>query len=276
MSAVPAALKSVRLDRDTVRAAVSITAFMVAWEAMSNAQSWFGLHFQWADVIPPPSTVLKTWGALLGEADYWKSWYLSSVRVVTGFLAAMAMGVPLGLAMAVSRTFHGVSFPVFEVLRPIPPLAWVPASIIFWPTQELSITYVVFLGAFTTIVINVLGGARSIDVRFIQAAQAMGSTGRDIFRRIILPGTLPSIAVGGEVGMGITWAIVVAAEMIAGGGSSLSGRGAGLGYFIWNAYVNQSFPEIIVGMFSIGAGGYAASAALRAAGRRLTPWLHLH
>ncbi len=72
--------------------------------------------------------------------------------------------------------------------------------------------------------------------------------------------------------MGITWAIVVAGEMIAGGGSSLSGRGAGLGYFFLDAYVRPAFPEIIVGMFSIGAGGFAASAALRWVGHRLTPW----
>lgn len=276
MSHVLTAFKRTVSDRDTFRAIVSMSTFLVFWEVMSNAQPWLGIHMRWAEVIPPPSTVLKTWFALLAEADYWKSWYLSSVRVVAGFSAAMAIGIPLGLGMAVSRTFHGVTFPVFEVLRPIPPLAWVPASIIFWPTQELSITFVVFLGAFTTIVINVLGGAKSIDVRYVQAAQAMGSSGRDIFRRIIFPGTIPSIAVGGEVGMGITWAIVVAGEMIAGGGNSLSGRGAGLGYFIWNAYVNQSFPEIIVGMFSIGAGGYAASAVLRKVGRWMTPWQHLH
>ncbi|MEO5766252.1 MAG: ABC transporter permease [Casimicrobiaceae bacterium] len=260
---------------DALRATASIFVFLATWEAMSNVTKWFGVEMQWAKVIPPPTTVLKTWIALLGDPDYWHSWYLSTYRVATGFVAAMVFGIPLGLAMAVSKTFRGISFPVFEVLRPIPPLAWVPASIIFWPTQELSVIFVIFLGAFTTVVINVLGGARAIDIRFIQSAQAMGSSGRDIFRRIILPHTIPSIVVGGEVGMGITWAIVVAAEMIAGGGSSLSGRGAGLGYFIWNAYVNQSFPEIIVGMFSIGAAGFAASAVLRRVGRRLTPWLQV-
>ena len=88
----------------------------------------------------------------------------------------MLVGIPLGLAMAVSRTFYGITFPVFEVLRPIPPLAWVPAAIIFWPTQELSIAFVTFLGAFFTIVINVIGGAQSIDVRYFQAARSMGSS----------------------------------------------------------------------------------------------------
>ncbi len=77
--------------------------------------------------------------------------------------------------MAISRTAHGIIFPTFEVLRPIPPLAWVPASIIFWPTQELSIVFVTFLGAFYTIVINVLGGAKSINVQYFQAARSMGA-----------------------------------------------------------------------------------------------------
>src|SRR2546430_14972236 len=120
--------------------------------------------------------------------------------------------------LAVNKYFRDIFFPPFEVLRPIPPLAWVPASLIFWPTQELSIAFVTFLGAFFTIVINVVGGAQAIDVRYFQAARSMGSSNWDVFRRIILPGTLPSIIVGATVGIGITWAVVVAAEMISGGG----------------------------------------------------------
>ncbi len=185
--------------------------------------------------------------------------------MLAGFIAAMVIGIPLGLLMAVSKTFNGLSFPSFEVLRPIPPLAWVPVSIIFWPTQELSIAFVTFLGAFFTVVINVLGGARAIDRRFLQAlqaAQAMGASQWDIFRRIVLPATLPSIVVGSSVGMGITWNVVVAAEMISGGGSS--GSGGGLGFFIWNSYVGGSYEQIIVGMISIGIAGFGCSEILRA------------
>src|SRR5205807_1216347 len=182
----------------------------------------------WIGNVPAPTAVFTAWWRLVGDAGYWQSWYMSLYRVLAGFLVAMVVGIPLGLLMAVSRTFNGVTFPIFEVLRPIPPLAWVPASIIFWPTQELSITFITFLGAFYTIVINVLGGARSIDVRYFQAAQSMGSSNWDIFRRVILPGTLPSIVVGSAVGMGITWEVVVAAEMISGGGSQQAGTGGGL------------------------------------------------
>jgi NitT/TauT family transport system permease protein len=184
----------------------------------------------------------------------------------------MAIGIPLGLLMAISRTFNWTAFPTFEILRPIPPLAWVPASIIFWPTQELSITFVTFLGAFFTVVINVLGGAKSIDIRYFQSARAMGASQWDIFRRIVLPGTLPSIVVGSAVGMGITWEVVVAAEMISGGGGSSGG--GGLGYFIWNSYVGGAYEQIVVGMISIGIAGYMCSELLRMLGGYFTPWLN--
>jgi NitT/TauT family transport system permease protein len=213
---------------------------------------------------------------LVQEPSFWHSAYLSTLRVFEGFFAAMLIGIPLGLAMAVSRTFYGITFPVFEVLRPIPPLAWVPAAIIFWPTQELSIAFVTFLGAFFTIVINVIGGAQSIDIRYFQAARSMGSSTWDIFRRIILPATLPSIVVGATVGVGITWAVVVAAEMISGGGSAGSVGGAaggGLGFFIWNSYVGGSYTQIVAGMISIGVAGYVSSALLRKIGDWMTPWL---
>ena len=199
---------------------------LLFWEVGSRSETLFGFAFPWVGQVPAPSAVLKEIYRLIQEPSFWQSAYLSTLRVLEGFFAAMLVGIPLGLAMAVSRTFYGITFPVFEVLRPIPPLAWVPAAIIFWPTQELSIAFVTFLGAFFTIVINVIGGAQSIDVRYFQAARSMGSSTFDIFRRIILPGVLPSIVVGATVGIGITWAVVVAAEMISGGGSAGSMGGA--------------------------------------------------
>jgi len=257
------------------RGVLAITVFLVLWEIGSRSESWLGVAMPWVSRVPAPTAVTATFLDLMKDPGYWFSWYLSSKRVFEGFVAAMLIGIPLGLAMAVSRGFYGTMFPVFEVFRPIPPLAWVPASIIFWPTQEMSIAFVTFLGAFYAIVINVIGGAQAIDVRFFQAARSMGSSSWDIFRRIILPGTLPSIVVGATVGIGITWAVVVAAEMISGGGSagSMGGAGGGLGFFIWNSYVGGSYTQIVVGMISIGIAGYISSAMLRKLGDWITPWL---
>jgi NitT/TauT family transport system permease protein len=152
-------------------------------------------------------------------------------------------------------------------------LAWVPASIIFWPTQELSIDFVIFLGAFYTIVINTLGGGDEIDQRLIQAARSMGGSRWNIFRRLILPSVLPSIGTGMQVGIGITWEVVVAAEMISGGGSGgNASSGGGLGYLLWSSYIGGSYPDIIVGMISIGIAGYLSSAAMRFVVARATPW----
>jgi len=253
-----------------VRAVISIATFIVLWEVGSR------LKLPWVGDVPPPTVVLKALVPLLTDQGYWYSWYQSSRRVFTGFLAAMLIGIPFGLAMATSRIFRDITFPVFEILRPIPPLAWVPAAIIFWPTQELSIGFVIFLGAIFTIMLNVIGGARSIDLRFFQAARSMGSSNWDIFRRIVLPGVLPSIIVGCEVGIGITWNVVVAAEMISGGGGAIqSSAGGGLGFFIWSSYIGGSYPLIVVGMISIGIAGYISSSIIRRLGLLVTPWVRV-
>ena len=189
--------------------------------------------------------------------------------VFFGFLVAQVVGIPFGLAMAVNKNFRGLFFSPFEILRPIPPLAWVPASIIFWPTTELSIMFVTFLGAFYTVVINVLGGARSIDIQYLRAAQSMGATRWDLFRKIILPGTMPSIFIGAAVGMGITWEVVLAAEIISGGGQQ---SGGGLGFFIWSSYMGGVMDQVIVGMISIGLAGYISSSLIRYLGHISMPW----
>ncbi|MGH8707688.1 MAG: ABC transporter permease, partial [Burkholderiales bacterium] len=275
-------LAKLATNRSFWRGVVSIVVFVIVWEIGSRSKQWMAPelfapvkellgstgfkkdYLPWIGAVPAPSAVLKSWLAVLGDSSYWTSCYMSFFRVIAGFVAAIIVGIPFGLLLAVNRVARGIGFPVFEVLRPIPPLAWVPASIIFWPTQESAIIFITFLGAFYTIVINVLGGARSIDLRFFQAAQSMGSSRWDIFRRIILPGTLPSIVVGSAVGMGITWEVVVAAEMISGGGSQVGGTsGGGLGFFIWNSYVGGSYEQIVVGMISIGIAGFISSELLR-------------
>lgn len=254
------------------RGLVALIAFALFWELCSRSKQMFGFQVPWIGMIPPPSDVLRAWAKVITELGYWQSWYLSLNRVIAGFLAAQIVGIPFGLALAVNRYFRDIFFPPFEILRPIPPLAWVPASLIFWPTNEMSIAFVTFLGAFYTIVINVLGGARTINVQYLRAAQSMGANQWHLFWKIILPGTMPSIFTGAAVGMGITWEVVVAAEMISGGGTQ---KGGGLGFFIWNSYMGGSLEQIVVGMISIGIAGYLCSSAIRYLGFAAMPWRRL-
>lgn len=254
------------------RGLIAIIIFIAIWEVGARSKLWFGVEFPFFGKLPAPTEVLTSALQVIDKSGYWTSWYLSIRRVLTGFVLAMILGIPFGLALAVNKYFRDIFFPPFEILRPIPPLAWVPASLIFWPTNEMSIAFVTFLGAFFTIVINVLGDARSIDVRYLRAAQSMGASQWDLFSKIIFPGTLPSIFTGAAIGMGITWNVVLAAEMISGGGSGSNG---GLGFFIWNSYMGGSLEQIIVGMISIGIAGYLSSAAIRVLGDYVMPWRRL-
>jgi NitT/TauT family transport system permease protein len=269
-----ASARSAWLDPRRRRAAISGIVLLATWQLGASSGAWLGAPLPWIGRLPAPADVLTAAGDLALQSAYWRSWLASGGRVFAGFLAAVLAGVPFGLTLASSATFRGIAYPVFELLRPVPPLAWVPAAIIFWPTQELSIAFVIFLGAFYPIVLNVLGGFRTIDGRLLETARSLGASRWNIFRRVLLPAVLPAMAVGMEIGIGITWEVVVAAEMISGGGAGGSGAaGGGLGFLIWSSYVGGSYPQIIVGMISIGVAGYASSELLRRLAARLTPWL---
>ncbi len=252
------------------RGAIGILAFAVAWELATRLHEWIGIRVPLVGELPPPSAVVADFLKLAGSPGYWNSWSLSFQRVLVGFGVALVIGGTLGLLMATRPWFKQTVFPVFESLRPIPPLAWVPIAIIFWPTPELSITFVTFLGALFPIVLNTVGGAEQIDRRYVLAAQSMGAGRSYIFRHVVFPALLPSLVTGAAVGMGITWEVVVAAELISGGGRQ-SGDG-GLGFLVWNAYEGNNLPRVIVAMISLGVAGYLSSGLVRALGNRLMPW----
>jgi NitT/TauT family transport system permease protein len=256
------------------RGATSIILALLFWQAGATSGAWLGTPLPILGALPTPQASFAAFARLLADPGYWQSCLSSATRVALGFTAATALGAPFGLALAAYSRFRAAAFPVFELLRPIPPLAWVPAAIIFWPTQELSIGFVIFLGGFYTVALNVLGGADALDLRLIQSARSLGASRWTIFRRVVLPAVLPSLGVAMETAIGVTWEVVVAAEMISGGGSgAAAASGGGLGFFIWSSYVGGAYPDIIVGMISIGFAGYASSTLVRRVVHVFTPWL---
>jgi NitT/TauT family transport system permease protein len=218
--------------------------------------------------VPSLSSIIAASGDMLRSDQYRLGWYLSCRRILGGFIIAQIIGIPLGLLMAMNRFSFGTIFPIVEILRPIPPVAWIPVAIVFWPTREQSILFIIFLGAFWIVLINTMGGASNIERFYRRAALSLGSQPRDIFWRIILPATVPSIVTGMAVGMGISWEMVVAAEMVAGD--------SGLGYLLWQSFEVNAIAQVIVCMISIGIAGYFSSALIRALGGLATPWLRTH
>lgn len=241
------------------RGAVSVAGFILLWELLVR----FGVSG--FEGIPTLGEVVKAFAnKYLTNPAYWQSWTMSFERVGYGFLISQLLGIPLGLLLGTRQKFHEVVFPVVELLRPIPPLAWVPLSILFWPTAELSIVFITFIGPFFIIVINVHDGVRSIKKEHLWLALSLGAKPRDIFRRIILPSVIPCIAVGMTLGIAVTWNVVIAAEMIA--------SDTGLGRLTWEGYVSHTGSTVIIGMISIGLAGYLSTLVVNYAERKMMPW----
>jgi NitT/TauT family transport system permease protein len=248
----------------TLRGAFGVVTVLVVWQLAQP----FGIPI--IERIPPLSEVFVRFFAadgLFWREKYWNGWMVSLFRIFSGFVLALLIGVPQGLAWGISRNWKALSFPVLEIFRPIPPLAFLPAAIYLMPTAELSIIFVIFLGAYFTIVINTINGVYNVDRSLQRAALSLGARRSDIFWRVIFPGTLPSIITGATVGMGITWMVLVAAEMIAGR--------SGIGFLTWESYTGGDIPQVVVGMASMGVGGAICSAIIWRLGANLMPWRRL-
>ena len=241
------------------RGLVAISGFFLSWHFACL------LQLPGFSAIANPTEVGQMFvQEYIHSTHYWFSWVTSFQRVLYGFLFAQLLGIPLGLFFGYSEKFRHLFFPVFELLRPIPPLAWVPMSILFWPTNESSIIFITFIGAFFVIVINVYEGVRNIKREHLLLALSMGVPKRWIFLRIMLPSVIPSIAVGMTLGIAITWDVVIAAEMIA--------SDSGLGRLTWEGYVSSTPEVLVIGMISIGLAGFISTKAVYKIEKHMMPW----
>lgn len=202
-----------------------------------------------------------TFGTSLFTGQYYADIWASTRRVALSFAMALAVGVPLGLVLGYSRRAREFAFPVIELLRPIPILAWVPLAIVMFPRGEQPVLFLTFLAAFFVTVLNTMLGVQSVDPDLVRAARSLGAGPREVFRTVVLPGALPYVVTGAQVAIGVAWFSLVAGEMIAGQ--------SGLGYLINYSYTTSRYPTIVIAMLTLGAVGAATSAAVRVLGDRL-------
>jgi len=221
--------------------------------------------------LPGPRQVLTEWlnpdpvyGMSLYTPDYYTHVWMSLRRVLIAFVIATGLGVPFGLFLGWSKAFREFTFPVFETLRPIPVLAWVPLAIVMFRGDETPVIFLTTLASFYATALNTMLGVQSIDEAYPRAAACLGASKWQIFRHVIVPGALPFIFTGLQISVGVAWFSLVAAEMVSGE--------YGLGYLINTSYVNVQYPVIIIGMISVGIVGYVSSALVRLAGDYLMQW----
>ena len=190
----------------------------------------------------------------------------SLYRVALGYAIAALLAIPLGLLMGWSAGLLRMIRPLFELVRPIPPLAWIPIAILWFGIGIKSAAFIIFLGAFFPILLNTISGVLSIHPILIEAARTLHAREKDIFLKVLLPGAIPSIFVGMRIGIGIGWMTLVAAEFTG------VKEGYGLGYMIMTARDIQRPDEILAGMLVIGVIGLLIDIGLRAIESRMIKW----
>jgi sulfonate transport system permease protein len=221
--------------------------------------------------MPGITVVIKEWlspdptyGLSLYTEEYYKHIWVSIWRVTRAFFLATMLGVPFGLFLGWSKKFKEYVFPVFETLRPIPILAWVPLAIVMFIASESAVIYLTFLASFFATALNTMLGVESIDESYVRAANCLGASKGQVFRHVIVPGAMPFIFTGLQISIGVSWFSLVAAEMVSGQ--------YGLGYVINTSYTMVRYPTIVIGMITLGAVGYVTSAMVRLVGDYLMQW----
>src|SRR4051812_26928121 len=234
-------------------------------------------------ILPAPSTVvLRWWHYLLPLEPYDPSqgskfaWFFSGelpqdalgslYRVIVGFIIGAGIALPLGLFMGRKPLIYDLFNPLLQILRPIPPIAYIPLSILWFGLGNPPAFFLISLGAFFPVLVNTIAGVRNVDAIYVRVAQNLGAPPATLFRRVLLPGAMPSILAGMRIGIGVAFICVIVAEMIA--------VNNGLGYRILEAREYFWSDKIIAGMISIGLLGLAIDTGMARLNDRLLRWRH--
>ena len=246
--------------------AAGIALWLFTWWLFSEA-----LQLPRFVKIPGPVVIFREWlsqdpqqGISIFTPEYYHHVYVSCRRIFIAFCIATSVGVPLGLLMGWSLTFREYSFPILETLRPIPILAWVPLAILMFPGYEAPVIFLATLASLFVTTLNTMLGVQSIDEAYFRAAGCLGSSRWDVFRHVVVPGSLPFVFTGLQISIGVAWFSLVAAEMVSGD--------FGLGYLILSSYVNSVTVPMVIGMLTLGFVGWLTSAMVRFVGNRLMQW----
>ena len=254
------------------RAVVVPALALAAWEAVSR------LGWVTPLILPAPSQVLLRWIAYARPteaydpaAGSWLAWAASGElphdalaslgRILVGFAIGGGLALPLGLLMGARPLVHDLLNPLLQLLRPIPPIAYIPLAILWFGLGNTPAFFLISLGAFFPVLVNTIAGVRSVDAIYLRAARNLGAGEWVLFRRVMVPAAMPYILTGVRVGIGVAFIVVIVAEMIA--------VNAGLGYRILEAREYFWSDKVIAGMITIGLCGLGIDLGMS----RLNGWL---
>ncbi|MBE0518328.1 MAG: ABC transporter permease [Thermoplasmata archaeon] len=248
---------------------LSICVFILAWHTLAWYLKDTGSSV--AYLMPYPAEVAEAFIDSFMSRDpathlYMHDHIISSLkRIVLGFMLALVIALPAGMLMGAMKGAEAIGKPIVEIFRPIPPLAWIPLSMLMFGIIWGPI-WIVFLGIFFPILLSVMFGVRSVDTVLIDAAKTLGARRTDVFTKVILPYTLPYLMTGIKVGLGIGWMCIVAAEM-------MGAVGGGVGYYIWASSTVGRYEYMYAGMAVIGLVSVLTTGIAGQIERRVYKWM---
>lgn len=242
--------------------ASSVATAVLLWQLLTANKVRFGLRF---DTLPTVTEIAYALAKRIGTEQYWLDLGQSTIRILTGFGLAAVLGVITGIWLGRSPLFANIFGPLTELARPIPAIAIVPVAILLFPSDEAGIVFITFLAAYFPIMVSTRHAVRALPTLWEESVRTLGGGRWDVLLRVVLPGSLPGVFGGLSVGIGVAWICVISAEMI-------SGR-LGVGYRTWQSYTVLAYPDVFVGIITIGVLGFLTSAAVELVGRRVTRWL---
>lgn len=233
--------------------------------------AWWGTVV-WTDsvIFPTPWKVVTGTLELIEDGTLWMHIGSSLMRVASGFLLAVALAVPLGLWMGWVKGAFITLNPLFQILRPISPIAWIPIAILWFGVGNASPIFLIFISSVFPMIVQTTVGVHTIERRYLRAAENFGVSRYTLFRQVVIPAVLPQIVVGMRIGLGVAWLVVVAAEMIA--------LRSGLGYLIMDSRnAGNRYDLVIAGMIIIGLIGLMLDGIMRLLEQhKLVRWRYAH
>ena len=210
-----------------------------------------------------PQAAARALARLVASGELWPHVLASLRRIAVSLILATAIGVPVGLALGTSRRFAQALTPLFQLLRMISPLSWMPLAVMALGVGDAPVLLLLTFAALWPIVLSVAAGVAALDPNWLRLARSLSATPREMLLRVVLPGIVSHALTGFRLSLGIAWIVLVPAEML--------GVSSGLGYFILDTRDRLAYDELMAAIVVVGLLGYALDAAARAAWRL---WMH--